>query len=223
MRFSIEARNGYLYAALSGRETADQMRAFLLAVHTACHEHECSKVVIAIRRSRPVFKAEDYGLGTDRGAYLHDLVTPACQIALVGDTEELNSAHEHIEMVARQQGINARSFRDMAGALRWMSGATAPSRRYRFTKTVIAGAPDDAGIYALWDGDELIYYGRAQGNGITIRLRLMDHHHGRVDEHTRRATHYSWELCRDPAAREAELLREHEHAFGRLPRLNTAA
>ena len=35
-----------------------------------------------------------------------------------------------------------------------------------------------------------------------------------------RATHYSWEVCKDPAAREAELLREHEQRFGRPPRYN---
>jgi hypothetical protein len=222
MRYSIEPRSGYLYALMTGRDTAEEMREFLHAVHAACGKHECPKVLMVIRQSRPVFKAEDYGLTT----YVKDLVTPACQVALVGDTEELNAAHEYIEMVARQEGLNTRAFRDVAAALRWMSGATAPSRRYRFTKTVIAGAPDDAGIYALWDGEELVYYGRAagrhEGDGATIRSRLLDHYQGRVDERSRRATHYSWELHRDPAAREAELLREHRRTFGRLPRLNVA-
>jgi len=35
-------------------------------------------------------------------------------------------------MVARQQNINARAFRDEAAALRWMSGSVGPTRRYRF-------------------------------------------------------------------------------------------
>lgn len=214
MKFSIEARQGYLYASLSGRETAEEMREFLLAVHAACGEHQCPKILMAIRQSRPVFKAEDYGLTT----YVNGLVTPACQVALVGDTEDLHAAHEYIETLARQQSINARAFRNEAAALRWMDGAAAPSRRYRFTKIVIAGAPDDAGIYALWDGEELIYYGRAQ----SIRSRLMDHYQGKVDAQTKRATHYGWELCADPVAREAELLREHERQFGKLPRLNAA-
>ena len=221
MNYSIEPRDGYLYAALSGRETAEEMREFLHAVHAACGEHQCPKILMAIRRSRPVFKAEDYGLSS----YANQLVTPACQVALVGDTEELHAAHEHIEMVARQQSINARAFRDVAAALRWMNGATAPSRRYRFTRTVIAGAPDDAGIYVLWDGEELIYYGRADGKGTgdgpTIRSRLMDHYQGRVDAQTKRATHYGWELSTDPVSRETELLREHPRTFGKLPRLNS--
>ena len=219
MKYSIEARDGYLHAALSGRETAEQMREFLFAVHAACGQHQSPKILMAIRQSRPVFKPEDYGLSS----YANGLVTPSCQIALVGDTEELHAAHEYIEMVARQQNINARAFRSDSAALLWLRGTAAPTRRYRFTRIVIQGAPDDAGIYALWDGDELIYYGRAQGEGVTIRSRLMDHYQGRVDAQTKRATHYGWELCKDPAAREAELLREHERQFGKLPRLNSQA
>jgi hypothetical protein len=211
MRFAIEPREGYLHAALFGRDTAEEMRDFLLALHAACQQHATPRILISIRQSRAVFKPEDYGLS----GYVNGLVTPACQIALVGDTSEVNTANEYIEMVARQQGVNVRAFRDEAAALRWMSGASVPARRYRFARIVIAGAPDDAGIYALWDDDELIYYGRADGNENSIRSRLMDHFERRV-----RATHYSWELCKDPAAREAELLREHERLYGRLPRYN---
>jgi hypothetical protein len=206
MRFSIEPRDGYLHAALFGRDTAEEMRDFLLAVHAACRQHELPKILISIRQSRAVFKPEDYGLS----GYANELVTPACQIALVGDTNEVNSANEYIEMVARQQGINVRAFRDEAAALRWMNGATAPTRRYRFARIVIAGAPEDVGVYALWEEEEIVYYGRG-----AVRSRLMEHFEGRVG-----ATHYSWELCKDPPAREAELLREHQRMFGRLPRIN---
>jgi hypothetical protein len=209
MRFSIEPKDGYLHAALFGRDTAEQMRDFLLAVHAACREHGTPKILMSVRQSRAVFKPEDYGLA----GYVNELVTPLCQIALVGDTEELHAAHEYIEVVARQHNINARAFRDEPAALRWMHGATAATRRYRFSRIVIAGAPDDAGVYALWEEEELVYYGRG-----TIRSRLLEHLERRV-----RATHYSWELCKDPAAREAELLREHERTFGRVPRYNKAA
>lgn len=218
MRFTIEPRAGYLRAALWDRETAEEMREFLVAVSAACRQHECCKVVMVIRRSRPAFRPEDYGLGGSKGGYASELVTSACQVALVSDTEELHAAHEYIELAARQQHINARAFRDEPAALRWLSNAIGPARRYRFTRVVIAGAPDEQGIYALWDGEEVIYYGRG-----AIRARLLDHFYGRVDELTRRATHYGWELCADPAAREAELLAEHRRVFGRPPRLNAAA
>jgi hypothetical protein len=208
VRFSFEPRQGYLYAALEGRDNAAQMREFLLAAHAASKQHGCAKIVISIRRSRAVFKPEDYGLN----GYVNELVTPACQIAIVGDTEEVNSANEYIELVARQQGVNVRAFRDEAAALRWVAGPGARERRYRFSRIVIAGAPDDVGVYALWDEDEIVYYGRGP-----IRTRLAQHF-----ERRERATHYSWELCADPAAREAALLAEHERTFGRPPRYNAA-
>jgi hypothetical protein len=215
MRFSIEPREGYLHASLYGRDTAEQMREFLLAVHAASKQHDLPKILMSVRQSRAVFKPEDYGLN----GYVNELVTPACQIALVGDTDEVNTANEYIEMVARQQGVNVRAFRDETAALRWMNGAAVPARRYRFTRIVIAGAPDDAGIYVLWDGEELVYYGRADGGSATIRSRLLEHYYSDKT----RPTHYGWELCKDPAAREDELLLEHERRFGRRPRYNVAA
>ena len=36
------------------------------------------------------------------------------------------------------------------------------------------------------------------------------------------ATHYSWEVCSDPATREAELLRDYRRLYGRAPRDNAA-
>jgi hypothetical protein len=196
-----------MLALLSGRDTAEQMRTFLLAVREACRRHDCPRILVSIRASRAGFKPEDYGLS----GYANELATPECQIALVGDTPELNTAHEYIELIARQQGLNVRAFREDAAAARWLAGAPEPARRYRFTRIVLQGAPQDAGVYALWDGEELIYYGRAA----SIRSRLVEHY-----EQGPQATHYSWEICDDPAAREAELLREFKRLYGRLPKGN---
>src|SRR5688572_20543202 len=219
MKYSIEAREGHLHAALYERDTAEEMREFQLAVHAACQQHAQPRILISVRRSRAMFKPEDYGLDGNTRGYASELVTPACQVALVGDTDDLNAANEYIELVARQQGMNVRAFRDERSALRWLENAGGPSRRYRFTRIVISGAPDDAGVYTLWDGEEVVYYGRAEGAGSTIRSRLLDHYYDRGQQ---RPTHYSWELVREPALREAELLAEHQRAFGRPPRLNAA-
>lgn len=216
MRYSIELRGDHLLASLHGRETGEEMREFLVAVHAACGRHGCPKILMTIRASRPVFKPEDYGLAS----YVNELVTPKCQVSLVGDTHELNAAHEYIELCARQQNMNVRAFRDEAAALRWLRGAPEPSQRYKFTRIVLQGAPEEPGVYALWDGDELVYYGRAvgrnEGPGATIRACLVAHL-----ERTR-ATHYSWEVCADPATREAELLRDYKRLYGRPPRDNAA-
>ena len=223
MRFSICARPGYLLAEISGRDTAAEMREFLIAVQAACREHGRPKILMRVTQSRPVFKPEDYGLAGNMRGYVTDLVTPKCQVALLGDTHELNAAHEYIEVVARQQNVNVRAFSDEASALRWLQGEPEPERRYRFARLVLLGAPDVAGVYSLWDGEEIIYYGRAAGGPHgTIRARLLEHFHGRLEPDTSRATHYSWEVCADPAAREAALLREFHALFGRAPRCNTA-
>lgn len=218
MRYTIEPRAGYLHAIVYGRDTAEQMREFLHAVHAACAAHAMHKILISVRQSRAVFKPEEYGLP----GYAEVLLTPECQIAVVGDTREANAANEYIAMVGRQRGVNVRAFEEERAAQRWLTGSGGAERRYRFSRIVIAGAPDSAGVYALWDGDELIYYGRAdgkEGNGrTTIRSRLLDHHYAGGQ----RATHYSWEVCKDPAAREAELLNEYQGKFGRPPRYNNA-
>lgn len=208
MRFSLEPRAGYLLALVSGRDTAEEMRTLLRAVQQACRQHDCPRVLLSIRASRAVFRPEDYGLS----GYANQLATPACRIALVGDTPELNAAHEYIEVVARQQGLDVRAFADEPAAARWLAGAPEPARRYKFSRIVLQGAPADAGVYALWDGEELIYYGRAA----SIRSRLLEHYElGKPA-----ASHYSWEVCADPATREAELLGDFKRLYGRLPRNN---
>ncbi|HEX6690481.1 MAG TPA: hypothetical protein VF110_04965 [Burkholderiales bacterium] len=100
---------------------------------------------------------------------------------------------------------------------------TSQPRRFPFTGALVAAAPEEAGVYLLWQDDEIIYVGRAAGHGTTIRSRLVDHFSGREGPCTRDTTHYSWELSRDPAAREAQLLGEHKTSFLRAPRCNSAA
>lgn len=92
------------------------------------------------------------------------------------------------------------------------------SPRYAFNRTMVSGAPPDPGVFALWEGEELIYYGRAH----SIQAQLLKHLEG-AERCTRRASHYGWEISSNAASREVELLREYRHAHGRLPRCNAAA
>jgi len=52
---------------------------------------------------------------------------------------------------------------------------------------MVAGAPDDPGVYALWKHDEVIYYGHASGGKATIQSRLKDHIAGRDPQVARTA------------------------------------
>jgi O-glycosyl hydrolase len=75
---------------------------------------------MAVRRSRPIFKVEQYRISD----YFKEIAAnPAVRVALVGDSDELRAAHEHIELLARSSGANVRAFGDEAKALAWLREA----------------------------------------------------------------------------------------------------
>lgn len=212
MQLRIVRETDYLRVDLQGRETAEEMREAIAAILAECRKSGLSGVLWTTRGSRPLFKVQEFGLS----AFLQEM-SPACKVALVSENPELRAADDYIATMAQQSHANVRAFRSSVVALRWLRGAPEPSRRYKFHRIVLAGAPNEPGVYALWQGDELIYYGRALGEA-TIRSRLLEHFNRQVD-----ATHYSWEISREPASRESELLREYQETFGRLPRMNGSA
>jgi hypothetical protein len=94
------------------------------------------------------------------------------------------------------------------------------SAPFEFTSLMIALAPEERGVYALWQDGELIYVGTALGRNLTLRSRLIDHFSGLEGPCTQRATHYGWEACSRPGDRELELLEEYRSEFRRFPRCN---
>ena len=50
--------------------------------------------------------------------------------------------------------------------------------KYPFTEANVNKSPEERGVYQLLDGDVIIYYGRAAGDGVTIRSRLQSHRNG---------------------------------------------
>lgn len=92
--------------------------------------------------------------------------------------------------------------------------------RYPFTRAAVEFAPEEAGIYGLFDGSELIYIGRAENRSAnSIRALLLRHQDGALGPCTMKATHYTWEITIwGAAARETELLARHFQAHHREPR-----
>jgi hypothetical protein len=70
---------------------------------------------------------------------------------------------------------------------------------------MLHGAPDEHGVYALFDGDELIYVGAAHA-GLTIKTCLLLHEEGAWGLCTGKATAYAWEITRWASARSTEIL-----------------
>ena len=89
---------------------------------------------------------------------------------------------------------------------------------HTFNKENVAKTPPGMGVYSLHKADEAIYIGKAEG-GDGIRGRLQYHLHGK-NPCTKQATGYRYELHRNPAAKEEELLLEYKLAHGRLPLCN---
>lgn len=89
-----------------------------------------------------------------------------------------------------------------------------------FSKENIDSAPTSHGVYALYQNGVLTYYGRASGDGVTIRSRLQAHHRGDEGRCTQQATAYQREVTEGPIRRESELLEEYRKAHGRLPQCN---
>ena len=115
--YKISAEPDYLRAELLDRETVEETQQFLRAVvrQNAKYQRHC--VLILVRLSKPVFQVAAHRLIE----YIEELSRdPVRQIALVGDSMGLQMSHEYIELLARQRGLNVRSFREEAAALGWL-------------------------------------------------------------------------------------------------------
>lgn len=90
--------------------------------------------------------------------------------------------------------------------------------RYPFNRAAIEAAPEEAGIYGLFDGTELIYIGRAPGGAHGIKALLLAHQDGLHGSCTMKAATYTWEITIWSAAREVEVLTAFVQQNRREPR-----
>ncbi len=100
---------------------------------------------------------------------------------------------------------------------------TITADKIQFTDANIKEAPAEAGVYVLYEGETIIYFGRAQGGDVTIRSRLEDHRAGREGPCTKNATGFKVEITSSAITREKELLEEYKNTHGSLPRCNEKA
>ena len=126
--FLITPQGGVLRAELVDRQTIEQTREFLEALTQAALQHRATRILIHVRSSRPIFRVEEYRAST----YLQEIAQrPWLKVALVSARVEVRSAHEYVEVLAKQQGANLRSFADDAAAMAWLQTAVAQSQEKR--------------------------------------------------------------------------------------------
>ena len=129
MQFRFAIQGEVLRAELYRRETGEETRRFLHALAAQAKESGCTRILIVVRASRPIFKVEQYGITE---AFRAMLGAPGVRVALTGDNQALRASHEYIELLASQQKVSLRAFPDEAAALRWLAAsepAAAPGRR----------------------------------------------------------------------------------------------
>lgn len=91
--------------------------------------------------------------------------------------------------------------------------------RYPFNRDMVRGAPDEPGVFGLFERDDLIYIGKAMGGeDSSLRARLSAHCSGLHGDCTRKATVYTWEISLVPTLREKEALSSFRLARGTEPR-----
>jgi hypothetical protein len=128
MGYRITLDRGILRAELFGRETVEETQAFFRAILSASRETRCPCILVSVRSSKPIFQVERHGLIEH---FRKLALTSSRRIALLGDSRDLQLSHEYIEVIARQHGLNVRSFIDETAAHQWFRDARQWQERRR--------------------------------------------------------------------------------------------
>jgi len=139
MHYRIGMERGFLRAELLERETAEETRRFFRAVVFESVKHGCSRVLVHVRSSKTLFTVERFGVLESFKKLASD---PAHRIALLGDTVELGMSHDYVVLLARQQGITLRNFRNESEAIEWVSDRRKPEDRRSQSEVTLGAASE---------------------------------------------------------------------------------
>ncbi len=128
MQYQFSVVEDCLKAELSGRESVAETAAFLRAAAEEAQKARLPRILISVKRSRPIFKLEQYRITE----HLKQLAANReVRVALIADSDELRAAHQTIEVLARQHGANVRAFREETEALAWLRAGELQSQEKR--------------------------------------------------------------------------------------------
>ncbi len=128
MRYQFTLLHDCLRAEVVGRETVEETQDFIAAVADEARKRAASRILVCVRRSRPIFRVEQYRISEQFRLLAGN---PGVRVALIADTDELRAAHGYIEVLARQQGASVRAFRDETAALDWLKARELQSQEKR--------------------------------------------------------------------------------------------
>src|SRR5258708_11988386 len=101
MKYQFTMQRGFLRADLLDRETAEETRAFLAAVVLASINHRCSRILVHVRLSNPLFTGERHGVFP---SFQKNASDPSPRIALLADTLESGISHHSAPFPPPPQG-----------------------------------------------------------------------------------------------------------------------
>ena len=129
MLCEITVEPGYLKADLFNRQTAEEARDALAAIAAEARKHARSQILISVHASRPLFTAEQHELPD---YFAEPGEVSKYRIALTADSDELRLSQQYVELLARRNGVNVRSFPNVEAALSWFRDRRgSPDRRQR--------------------------------------------------------------------------------------------
>jgi hypothetical protein len=117
MRYTIVAGPQYIKAEMVERDTAEETKEFVHAILETLRKHKPPRVLISIRSSRPVYKVDSWNLS---GALDQMVPLKGLRVALVADSRELAMSQEYIALLARQRGVDFRTFAAEKEAAEWL-------------------------------------------------------------------------------------------------------
>lgn len=124
MRYTIEKLSGYLKAEMTERETAAETAEFVDAIVAALRAESIFKLLISIRKSRPVFKVEDWKLSE---ALDKVMSIAGLKVAFIADTKEVAMSQDYIALLGRQRGLEFQTFPTEQAAVAWLTSSSGSS------------------------------------------------------------------------------------------------
>lgn len=116
---SVEAKRGYLHMSVTGENTPENVRAYLSEIYETCAAANVANVLIEEYLSGPPLDpVEVYRVILDSSPRTAPIIR---RIAFVDLNPEHPSTNIELgEAVARDQGVNVRTFPTLAKAENWM-------------------------------------------------------------------------------------------------------
>ena len=122
MRYTIDSNEGYLKAEMTERDTAEETAEFVEAIVAALRARGApDKLLISIRKSRPVFKVEEWKLSAALDKVMR---IPGLQVAFIADTREVQMSQQYIALLGRQRGLKFETFDSEPAALAWLTSSS---------------------------------------------------------------------------------------------------